>query len=177
MAGQMQDEYWNRSTFGGSIGRAILLVRETEGLMKRLFATVALAGIFAASMAHADAIADRKALMKANGEAMGVLAKTVKKEMAYDAAAVAAAFKTLNNSTKTFGDLFPAGSETGGETTVSPKLFADMAGFKTALAKLAADTDAAMKAAPANLEAFGPVFGAVAGNCKACHEAYRLPPK
>lgn len=145
--------------------------------MKGLFASVAMIGILSAGVAHADAIADRKALMKANGEAMGVLAKTAKKEMAYDAAAVAAAFKTLNNSTKTIGDLFPKGSETGGETTVSPKLFEDMAGFKTALAKFAADTDAAMKAAPADLAAFGPVFGQVAGNCKACHEVYRLPPK
>jgi cytochrome c556 len=177
MAGQMQGEYWNRSTFVGSIRRAILLVRETEGRMKKLFASVALAGILAAGVAHADAIADRKALMKANGGAMGVLAKTAKGEMAFDAAAVAAAFKALNDSTKTFGDMFPKGSETGGETTVAPKLFEDMAGFKTALAKFAADTDAAVKAAPATKEAFMAVFGPVAGNCKSCHEVYRLPPK
>ena len=128
-----------------------------------------------ASVAQADAIADRKGVMKEKvGASMGVLVKTVKGEMAYDADAVLAAFTTMRESTDDFADHFPAGSESGGETTASPKIWEDMGGFKAALAKFHMDLDAAIAAAPADKAAYQPVFGAVAANCQACHEGYRV---
>ena len=143
-------------------------------MMKWVFAAAA-AVVFTASAAHADAIADRKALMKEKvGASMGLLGKTAKGEMAYDAAAVLAAFTTMREATNGFGDLFPADSKEGGETTASPKIWEDMDGFKAALVKFQGDLDSAVSAAPADKDAFMPVFGAVAGNCKACHETYRV---
>jgi cytochrome c556 len=144
--------------------------------MKRLFMCVAAAALLVSGLAHADAIADRKAAMKTkNGASMGTLVKFAKGETTpYDAAAVLAALTTIRESTKGFADLFPAGTETGGETTASPKIWEDMAGFKAAIAKFEGDVDAAIAAAPADQAALGAVLGSVGGNCKSCHEAYRI---
>jgi cytochrome c556 len=143
--------------------------------MKKLFFSVAAASLLIAGVAHADAIAERKAIMKEKvGASMGVLVKTSKGEVAYDAAAVLAALTTMRESTANFGDLFPAGTETGGETTASPKIWEDTEGFKAALAKYRADLDAAIAAAPQDVAALGPVLGAVGGNCKSCHESFRV---
>ncbi len=143
--------------------------------MKKLFFSVAAATLLFAGVAHADAISDRKAIMKEKvGASMGVLVKTSKGEMAYDAAAVLAALTTMREATANFGDLFPAGSETGGETTAAPKIWEDMDGFKAALAKFHTDLDAAIAAAPADVAALGPVLGSVGGNCKSCHETFRI---
>ncbi len=143
--------------------------------MKKLFLGVAAVAMMVAGVAHADAIADRKAVMKMKvGASMGVLGKTAKGEMDFDAAAVLAAFTTMREGAGGFGDLFPAGSETGGETTASPKIWEDMEGFKAKLAKFTGDLDSAITAAPADKDAFMAAFGPVAGNCQSCHEAYRV---
>lgn len=143
--------------------------------MKRLFVGVAATAFLFSAIAQADVIADRKAMMKEkNGASIGTLVKTAKGEMAYDTAAVKAAFMTMREGTEGFTDLFPAGSETGGETTASAKIWEDMDGFKAALEKFHADLDAAIAADPQNPEAFMPVFNQVASNCKSCHETYRV---
>ena len=69
--------------------------------------------------------------------------------------------------------LWPEGSNTG-DTESSPKVWEDMAGFQAANDKFAADTAAAVAAAPQDLAAFQAVFGPVASNCGSCHEAYRM---
>ncbi len=143
--------------------------------MNKLFLGVAAAAMLFSGFAHADAIADRKAMMKEkNGAQMGALVKFAKGETPYDAAAVVAALTEMRTGTATFGDLFPAGSETGGETTASPKIWEDMAGFKAALVKFHGDLDAAIAAAPADQAALGAVLGSVGGNCKSCHESFRV---
>jgi cytochrome c556 len=142
--------------------------------MKKLFVSVAAFAMLAAGVAHANEIELRKAMMKSNGESMGVLAKMAKGEMDYDAAAALDAFTKMNKVAMQFGAMFPAGTETGGETTANPKIWEDAAGWEAALKKYADDTAAAVAAAPADKEAFMPVFGAVAGNCQSCHQAFRV---
>ncbi len=142
--------------------------------MKKLFFSVAAATVLFAGVAHADVIADRKAEMKNNGASIKLLSQSAKGEVPYDAAAVLAALTSMRKTTSNFADLFPAGSETGGETTASPKIWEDMNGFKTALAKFHTDLDAAIAAAPADPAALGAVLGAVGGNCQSCHESYRI---
>lgn len=126
--------------------------------------------------ALADPIADRKALMKERGGLVGQLAPIAKGEKPFDAAAVLAALQGLaaNGAKFDVEALFPAGSETG-DTKASPKIWEDMAGFKAAEAKFEADVAAAIAAAPQDLDAFKAQFGAVASNCGACHQTYRLP--
>lgn len=144
--------------------------------MKRLFLGTVAVAMLGSGIALADEIADRKAIMKEKvGASMGVLVKTSKGEMAYDAEAVEAAFTTMRESTDNFVALFPEGTETGGKTTADPKIWSDRAGFEAALVKFHSDLDAAIAAEPQDKEAFMPVFGQVAANCKACHETYRVP--
>ncbi len=143
----------------------------------RILAIAASAAMILTSLvatAGADPIADRKANMKARGAQMQVLAPIAQGKNPFDAAAVQAALQKLNDLSKVDVDaLWPAGSDKG-DTKSSPKIWQDMAGFKAAHAKFAADTEAAVSAKPADLAAFQAVFGPVAGNCGACHQAYRM---
>ena len=143
--------------------------------MQKLMLGVAAAMLLFTSVAQADVIADRKAIMKMkNGASIGMLVKTMKGEMDYDPAAVLAAFTTMREGIEGFADLFPEDSMTGGETTASPKIWEDMDGFKAAVAKFESDLDASIAAAPQDKAAFMSVFQSVAGNCGACHETYRI---
>lgn len=143
--------------------------------MKNVMIALSAAAVLFAGVAHADVISDRQAIMKQkNGASMGALAKMVKGEVEYDPAAAVAAFQTMRDGITNFADLFPADSMQGGETTAAPKIWEDMDGFKAAIVKFETDLDAAIAANPQDKAAFMPVFGAVAGNCKSCHEAYRV---
>jgi cytochrome c556 len=142
--------------------------------MKKLFIGVAGAAMLIAGVAHADVIADRKAEMKNNGAKMGVLVKSVKGEIEYDAAAILDALKSMRATTTNYAELFPAGTETGGETEASPKIWEDMEGFKAKLAAFHAELDAAVAAAPDSKEALQPLVGKIGGTCQGCHETFRL---
>jgi cytochrome c556 len=142
--------------------------------MKKLILAFALAAL-SATASFADPLADREAIMKAMGKAVGSVAPIAKGEAPFDAAAVAAAFATINeNATKIdVAALFPAGSNTG-ESTASPKIWEDAAGFQAAVDKFKADAAAAAATPSADLAAFQAAFGTVTKNCGACHETYRI---
>jgi cytochrome c556 len=130
----------------------------------------------ASSAAFADPIADRQAIMKANGKAVGAIGPMVKGEKPFDAAVALAALKTLSEDAQKIdvAALFPAGSETGGETEASPKIWEDIPGFQAKVDKFEADTAAAVAAAPADLDALKVEFAKVAANCGGCHETFRI---
>jgi len=132
---------------------------------------MALASTYASAQ---DPISQRQAAMKTVGGAAGVAGKMLKGEMAYDAAAALDALTKISEVAQTFGDYFPEGSETGGKTRASPKIWEDRAGFDAAIAKLQMDSAAAVAAAPADLDSFKAAFGAIGANCGTCHKAYRL---
>ena len=143
--------------------------------MKKLLLAISALAVISGS-ALADPIADRKAIMKERGGIVGgQLAPIAKGEKPYDAAAVMAALQALDANAKKFDveALFPAGSDQG-DTKASPKIWQDMAGFKAIADKFAADVAAAVAANPQDAAAFQPLFGAIASNCGACHQAYRL---
>lgn len=143
--------------------------------MKRLvlaLSALALAG----TAAFADPIAERQAIMKANGKALKSIAGIAKGAEPFDADVVMAALKTLNDDAQKIdvAKLFPEGTETGGDTTASPKIWEDMEGFQKAVEKFRTDTAAAVAAAPADLDAFKAEFGKVSQNCGSCHETFRI---
>lgn len=142
--------------------------------MKTLLLSLAIVAT-AVSAAGADPIADRKALMKERGGLIGQVAPMVKGEQPFDAAKVEEVFAALQaNAAKYDVDaLFPESSKEG-DTIASPKIWEDMAGFKAAVAKYEADVKAAVAAKPQDVDALKASFGAVAGNCGTCHEAYRI---
>jgi len=127
------------------------------------------------SMSASNEIADRKAAMKQVGNAMKVLGPMAKGETTFDGAAALTAFQVMQDAVTGVENLFPAGSETGGETTADPAIWSDNAGFMAAMAKFQSSLDGATSAGvPADLAAMQATFGSVAQNCGACHKAYRV---
>ncbi len=134
-----------------------------------------LAGGYAAEKVNLDdPISVRQHIMGNVGGSMKLLGAMAKGEDAYDPRVAQVAFRTMNAASLGFGSQFPVGSEQGGKTEAAPKIWQDMAGFRATLAKFEADTAAAIETPMPDLDSFKPVFGKVAGNCKSCHETYRI---
>ena len=142
--------------------------------MRKLVIAISMLSL-AASAAFADPILDRQGLMKERGKLVGGLAKIAKGEADFDAAAVLTALQALQvNAEKVDVDaLFPAGSDSG-DTTASPKIWQDMAGFKTTNEKYVADVKAAVAAAPADVYALKAQVNTIGGDCGTCHQTYRV---
>ncbi len=146
-----------------------------KSLKYMIFSVFSAAILATTSLANADAIADRKAKMKEVGKNFGIIGKMVKGENPFDGKAALAAYMAIGEAGTGFGELFPEGSETGGETTASPKIWSDRDGFKAKGKAFGEDLVAAIQAGePADLDALKASFGSVAKNCKACHEGYRI---
>lgn len=142
----------------------------------KFLALAAASLVLVTGSAMADPVADRKANMKERGAVMRVLAPVAQGKEAFDAATVLDALEKMNASAQAAKDVeayYPAGTETG-DTKAAPAIWSDRAGFQKATDEFAAATQAAVDAAPQDLEAFRAVFGPVGAGCGTCHEAYRL---
>jgi cytochrome c556 len=126
-----------------------------------------------AVLAQQDPIAARKALMKANGQGAGALAKMVKGEAPFDLDTTKKAFATFEDAAAKMPSLFPDDSKVGGETTAAPKIWEDNADFKARFVKLGNDTKAA-NASVKDLDSLKTAFPELAKNCGGCHELYRI---
>lgn len=143
--------------------------------MRSFFLTVSSVAFLSAGMAHADAIADRQAIMKDMGRSVGQLAPMVKGDKPFDAVAALAALTKIDEDAKKFDvdTLFPVGSDQG-DTEASPKIWENKEDFVKHVEKFRVDAAAALAAKPADLDALKPVFQQVAANCGSCHQAYRV---
>lgn len=121
-----------------------------------------------------DPIGERQQKMKTMGQQMRVLVPMARGQADYDAEAALAAFVQMNDAAQGYGDLFPEGSDTG-DTRAKPEIWTDRDGFNTAVAAFEEDLAMAVSADVSSLDAFRPVFGAVAQNCGDCHENYQVP--
>lgn len=126
-----------------------------------------------AVLAQADAIAERKQVMKGVGGAAKSGGDFAKGAVPYDNAKGQAIFTTFASAAAKMPSLFPDNSKTGGETTAAPKIWEDMNGFKAAFAKFEADAKAA-GASVKDLDSFKVAFGGITKNCGGCHEVYRI---
>jgi cytochrome c556 len=126
-----------------------------------------------AVLAQQDPIAARKALMKANGQNAGAVAKMVKGEEPFDLAKVKAALDVFQNTAAKAPALFPPDSKTGGETAALPKIWEDMDDFKARFVKFGADAKAA-EASITDIDTLKAAFPALGKNCGGCHELYRM---
>lgn len=142
-------------------------------MKKIVFAVAALA--LATTAAFADVIADRQAVMKENAKQVGTLVKMVKGEAPFDAAAVVAALTALNDNVQKIdvAASFPAGSDQG-DTTASPKIWEDLAGFQAQVDKFKAVTAAAVANPAADIDALKAQVGTIGQTCGTCHEAFRV---
>ncbi len=143
-------------------------------LMRIAVAAVALVALGAtAVVAQQDPIAARKAMMKANGQAAGALAKMVKGEAAFDLATAKKSFATFEDAAAKMPALFPDNSKSGGETAATPKVWEDMADFKAKFVKFGEDAKAA-DASVKDLDSLKAAMGTLGKDCGGCHELYRV---
>jgi cytochrome c556 len=143
--------------------------------MRKLLTAATTVEIIISTAALADEIADRRAMMKqVNGSSAGTLVRMARGDTAFDAEAARNAFFAMREGTEGFVALFPDGTQTGGDTVASPKIWEDRAGFEAAFAEFQASLDAAIAADPASVEELQPLLGAVGQECTACHTEYRL---
>ena len=126
-----------------------------------------------AVLAQQDPIAARKALMKANGQGAGALAKMLKGEAPFDPAVAKKAFASFEDAAAKMPTLFPDNSKIGGETAASPKIWENMADVKARFVKLGNDSKAA-DASVKDLDSLKAAFSQLGKNCNDCHELYRL---
>jgi cytochrome c556 len=124
-------------------------------------------------LAQQDPIAARKALMKANGQGAGALAKMLKGEAPFDPAVAKKAFASFEDAAAKMPTLFPDNSKIGGETAASPKIWENMADVKARFVKLGNDSKAA-DASVKDLDSLKAAFSQLGKNCNDCHELYRL---
>jgi cytochrome c556 len=143
-------------------------------MRKLVIAMSALA--LAGTAAFADPIADRRALMKSNGKSAGALVSIVKGEKPFDAEVVLVALTTLSENAQKIdvAVLFPPGSDKGGETAASPKIWEDLPGFKAKVDKFRADTAAAVAAPAKDEDALKAQLDMIGKNCGGCHETFRI---
>jgi cytochrome c556 len=128
-----------------------------------------------AVIAAEDPISNRQAIMKNNSAAMDVLSKMSKGEAEFEATAAALALRALNSGAMGLGELFPEGSESGGETRAAPAIWEDRPSFDAAVAEFADDTSAAVASLPESQEELVATLETVGANCGSCHETFRLP--
>ena len=126
------------------------------------------------AVAGDDPIHERHEMMEDVRDAAKPVGKMLRGESEYDAEVVQASLAVFADASKTFGDLFPEGTETGGSTEAAPAIWEDRAGFDEALAQWRDATKAAIAANPATLDEAKPVLGKVFGSCKNCHDSYRI---
>ena len=126
-----------------------------------------------AAFSATDTIDQRIKIMKANGAATKETAAMLKGQAPFDLAKVQATLTTYQEDPAKFVTLFPDDTKTGGDTSASPKIWSDAAGFKAANDKFLTDAKAA--ASEIKDEAsFKATFPAVIKNCGDCHEVYRV---
>jgi cytochrome c556 len=119
----------------------------------------------------AEAIKERRALMKANGEASKPIVPMLKGTAPFDLATVQKALKTYGDAAAKMPALFPPDSKTG-DTNALPAIWDNMDDVKARFAKLGKDVDAALATVKddASFKAVMPDFFK---NCGGCHEKYR----
>lgn len=146
--------------------------------MKRLAVSVSALLLSAVAVTAADdPVAARQSLMQAAAASAAASAGMMKGEIDYNPVVAKAAIATLYSVSQAYGDYFPEGSQEG-DTDASPRIWEDMEGFQQAMVDFRTDSAHAVEAAgrngPADLAAFQQAIQPVLGNCRDCHETFRL---
>jgi cytochrome c556 len=115
----------------------------------------------------------RHELMEGVRDAAKVVGGMLKGDVAYDQAAAMESLAVFQDASSQFGDLFPAGTESGDGTRAAAAIWDDRAGFEEAIAAWQMAIGSAIEAKPGTLEEARPVIGKVMQGCKGCHDNYR----
>ncbi len=120
-----------------------------------------------------DAIKYRQSTMFIQGQHFGRLGAMVSGRIPFDAKVATENAEVVAEMARLHWAGFVAGSDKGA-TKVKPEIWSDAAKFKENGDKLQADSIKLVAAAKTNnLDNLKTAFGATAGNCKSCHDAFR----
>ena len=137
---------------------------------RRLFPCLAIL-LFSAACTSDKTVSEREELMEGVRDAAKPVGAMLKGEKEFDAGALQESLAVFADAADRLGSLVPEGS-TGGEA--SPAIWDDPEGFAAAISEWQEATAAAIGAAPQTLEDAAPLVKAVMGNCKNCHDDYRI---
>ena len=145
----------------------------------KIMALATLMALPATTTTYADDanIETRQSVMRTVKAAIKVSAAMAKGEMDYDPVKATLAMNVFYAAAVGFPNYFTVDDSDDLDTEAGPKIWQDMAGFKKATMTFRNDAAMAIKKANEGPEQFKAVFGKVAGNCKACHDAYRVKKK
>ena len=148
----------------------------------KAFACIAVAATLVAVAAPAsaqfakpeDAIKYRQSALSVMGTHFGRLGAMANGRVPFDAKAAAENADIVADMAKLPWAAFGAGTDKGGNTRAKPEIWTEQAKFKEYSDKLIAEsTKLAAAAKTGNLDALKTAFGATAGSCKACHDAFQ----
>jgi cytochrome c556 len=143
-------------------------------MIRTVLTMVAVAVGVTFAVAQSDPIAQRKALMKSNGQNAGAAGRMVRGEDPFDAAKVNAAFVQWTDTAQKLPALFPEAPKPGQETRALPKIWENKSDFNAktaAFAKAVADNKDKAK----TLDELKVAMPVISKTCGDCHEPYRQP--
>ncbi len=140
----------------------------------KITAVVAVLAMASVALAADDPIIERQKAMKSVGKAAKPVGQMLRGIAEFDADVLRASLETFHEKSMIYGDLFPAGSETGNDTEAAPAIWEDREGFDEALGNWRTAVQAALDANPQTLDEAKPVVGPVFNTCKGCHDDYRI---
>ena len=147
----------------------------------RLFASITAAALIVASAPSFaqfakpdDAIKYRQSAMFVMGQHFSRLGAMANGRVPFDAKVAADNAEVVAEMAKIPWAGFAPTTDKGGNTKARPEIWTEQAKFKESSDKLVADTTKLVAVAKTgNLDALKTAFAATAGNCKACHDAFR----
>ena len=142
-------------------------------IFRTVLAVSAIAIGVTAAFAQQDIIEQRKALMKANGQQSGILARMVRGDDPFDAAKVQVAFAQFADTAQKFPALFAEGTRSG-DTRALPIVWEKRDDFVAAAAKFGKDV-ADQKDKVATLDGLKAAMPVIGKNCGDCHQTFRRP--
>ena len=140
-------------------------------MIRTVLAMTAVAFAVSAVIAQGDPIAQRKAIMKSNGQQNRVATDMLENKTPFDLATAKKVFATFEDAAK-LKDLFPENSKTGGDTQALPAIWENKADFEAKLAKFVVDAKAA-GAATTDADSFKAQITELRKSCGGCHNTYR----
>lgn len=126
-----------------------------------------------AVIAQGDPIAERQQIMKDVGGATRTGVQMVRGERPFDLEAARSAFAVYVDASERMPELFPEGTETGGDTEAAPAIWEDKARFVALFEEWGAASAAGI-AATADPTTFQAAFGTATQSCRTCHTDFRL---
>lgn len=144
--------------------------------LTRLVAALGLAAVAfgpAIVVAQGDPIAERQEIMKGVGDATRTGVQMVRGERPFDLDAARNVFVVYGDASERMPDLFPEGTETGGDTEASPAIWEDKERFVALFAEFG-EASAAGLEQTTDAATFQAAFGAATQSCRTCHTDFRL---